>query len=116
MKESGRAGRLREVEAQAALSAALRRIRGVVCHEAMMCAVPPLELEDILYAALLGMPKELDGRALEGRLLAEVRRGLADWRATMALLDQGELAFRRAMEEGGLAERVKRQQWRRRRR
>jgi hypothetical protein len=104
-----------DVEAQA-LSAALRRIRGAVCHEAMLCAVPPLELEDILYAALLGVPEGLDGRALEGRLLAEVRKGLAAWRATMALWDQREVAFRRAMEEGGLVEREKRPQMRRRRR
>ena len=96
------------------LNAALRRIRGAVCHEAMVCAVPPLELEDILYAALLVLPEGLDGRALEGRLLAEVRRGLAEWRATMALWDQREVAFRRAMEEGGIVD--KRPQWRRGRR
>jgi hypothetical protein len=84
------------------LVSALQRIRGEICHEARVCGVPPLELEDILWEALLAVPEELDGRALERRLLAEVRKGLAAWRATMALWERRGAEFRRAMEEGGI--------------
>jgi hypothetical protein len=82
----------------------------------MACAVPPAELEDILGTALLAVPEGLTGRALERRLLAEVRQVLGAWRATMALWDRRGEEFMRAMEEGGIVFRSRRPKRRKRRR
>ncbi len=53
------------------LSLALRGLRAEIYREAMACAVPPSELEDILWTALLAVPEGLTGRVLERRLLAD---------------------------------------------
>jgi hypothetical protein len=90
------------------LSLALRSIQAEVYRAAIACAVPPAELEDILWTALLAVPEGLIGRALENRLLAEVRHALAAWRASMALWDRRGDGFMRAMEEGGIRARDKR--------
>ena len=99
-----------------ALSMALRRLREAICREAMAYIVPPAELEEILWSALLAVPAGLDGRALERRLLAEVRQALAAWRDTMALWDRRSAEFTKAMEEGGIVAREKTPRGRNRRR
>ena len=88
------------------LSVALERTRREICFAARACAVPPAELEEILEAALSEVPQGLEGRALERRLLAEVRQGLAAWRATMARWDRKDVEFARALEEGGIVPRL----------
>jgi len=90
------------------LSLALWSIQAEIYREAMACAVPPADLEDILWTALLAVPEGLTGCALERRLLAEVRQALAAWRATVALWDRRSEEFMRAMEEGGIIARDKR--------
>ena len=102
-----------DLETQA-LSVALRRLRAEIYREAMACAVPPAELEEILWAALCAVPEGLTGQALERRLLVELRQALAAWRATMALWDRRGDEFMKAMEEGGIVVRSKRPKWRKR--
>jgi len=98
------------------LALALGRLREAIRREALADAVPPTDLEDILWKALRAVPEGLDGHALERRLLAEVRQALAAWRATMALWDQRHAALSRAMEEGGIVAQEKRPQRRQGRR
>jgi hypothetical protein len=71
-------------------------------RDATNAGVPPQELEEVLWQAVLAAPEELGDPAPERRLLVEVRKALAAWKANRALWEQRDTEFRRAMEAGGI--------------